>query len=246
VRAWLARSEAKGDDGAELDLDPLDSDDEDLSSLVAKVAEWRALKLKSEAKLAARRDEVHAGRLLSRDLVRRHVFGALEQLHVRLLRDSAITLARRARSAASTEDATTAVQDLISSQLTAARSQVVSALRNSRTGDNPPAVEAIEQPEERERVQVHARVSEALAATMRSKAAPRVLDLVLRSFARRAAGQPWTAAVFDGALKLREPMKEELLHALGNVLVAHAEAAVREADTALNARHIEELSHAPA
>lgn len=242
---WLARGLEAATDGDRDDIDPLDHDDEGLEHLVAEVARWRALKVKSDARLAQRRDQVLAGRLISRELVRANVFGHLDALNLRLLRDVPTRLAMHVRTAANNEEAVALIRDQISAQLARAKAQVVHGLRTCRTGDNPPDVE-LHQPRDA-RESVSTQVTESLAIAMRSKAAPRVLDLVLRSFARHAAGKPWTGAIFDDAMALRGAVELDVLDAIASVLVSQAEASVRVADRTLADRvNPEEYAHAPA
>jgi hypothetical protein len=88
------------------------------------------------------------GRLISRELVRLHCFGALQKLHHRLLMDAAATLAVRigssARAGATREELTKVARDLIGSELAAAKRGVAAGIRDSKTGDNPPPVKSEE------------------------------------------------------------------------------------------------------
>jgi hypothetical protein len=242
---WLARGIDAATDGDRDDVDPLDHDDENLEHLVADLARWRAVKVRADARLADRRDHVLAGRLISRELVRTNVFSHLDALHVRLLRDAPTTLAMHVRTAANNEEAIGLIRDQLSAHLARAKAQVIHGLRACRTSDNPPDVAPHQHIDARE--SVSSQVIEALAVAMRSKAAPRVLELVLRSFARHAAGKPWTAEIFDDAMALRGAVESDVLAAIANVLVSQAEAAVRVADRAQAARpEPEEHAHAPA
>ena len=75
------------------------------------------------------------GRLISRELVRIHVFGAIEASNHRLLGDSPKTIARRlygmARSGASIEEAEAVVREIVSAQLRAVKSAAAHTLRQS-------------------------------------------------------------------------------------------------------------------
>lgn len=79
-----------------------------------------------------------AGRLIARDFVKTHVFGAIEGANRRLLSDSPKTIARRiyalARAEAPIEEAEKVVRELISSQLRPVAATAARVLREERTG----------------------------------------------------------------------------------------------------------------
>lgn len=86
------------------------------------------------------------GRLISRDLVRTHVFGAIDAGNRRLLGDASKTIARRvyglARSGAPIEEAERTVRELISSQLRFVQTTAVRVLQggeSTKSGDTEPA-----------------------------------------------------------------------------------------------------------
>lgn len=73
------------------------------------------------------------GRLIPRELVAHHVFGAINTMNTRLLRDMPVTLAQRLRAAVhageSTEELIRITRDLIGSELRTMKNKVVRALR---------------------------------------------------------------------------------------------------------------------
>lgn len=75
------------------------------------------------------------GRLISRELVRTHIFGAIDAVNRRLLGDSPKTIARRlyalAKDDAPVEDAEAAVRDMISSNLKKVAADAARVLRNA-------------------------------------------------------------------------------------------------------------------
>lgn len=75
------------------------------------------------------------GRLIDRELVRTHVFGAIEASNRRLLGDSPKTIARRlyalAKSGAPVEEAETIAREIIASQLKAVKATASRVLRNA-------------------------------------------------------------------------------------------------------------------
>lgn len=75
------------------------------------------------------------GRLVERELVKTHVFGAIEAGNRRLLGDSPKTIARRiyglAKSGAPVEEAEAVVREIISSQLKPVRTTAARVLRNA-------------------------------------------------------------------------------------------------------------------
>lgn len=91
-----------------------------------KIADIREKELKNDETV---------GRLIERELVRTHVFGALDAMHRRLLSDTPKTIARElyalSKSAAPVEDAEERVRKIISSQLEPVKTKVAKALRNA-------------------------------------------------------------------------------------------------------------------
>jgi hypothetical protein len=79
------------------------------------------------------RNEESEGRLISRELVKTHVFGAIEATNRRLLGDSPKTIARRvyalANSGVVIEEGERTVREIISSHLGLVKTQVTKALR---------------------------------------------------------------------------------------------------------------------
>lgn len=75
------------------------------------------------------------GKLISRELVEHHVFGAIENANRQLLADSPKTITRRiyamARSGAPLEEAERVVRDIISSQLRPVKATASRVLRNA-------------------------------------------------------------------------------------------------------------------
>lgn len=93
---------------------------------VKTIADIREKELKS--------DETE-GRLIDRELVKTHVFGAIEAGNRRLLGDSPKTIARRlyalAKSGAPVEEAEKVVREIISSQLKPVKTTAARVLRNA-------------------------------------------------------------------------------------------------------------------
>ncbi len=81
------------------------------------------------------RNAKERGELISRELVRTHVFGSIESTNKRLLYDSPKTIARAvyalARNGAPIEEAERAVRDHLSSQLSAVKTTAVRLLRGN-------------------------------------------------------------------------------------------------------------------
>lgn len=80
------------------------------------------------------------GELIDRELVRSHVFGAIESVNRRLLGDAPKTIARRlyaaAKSDMNVEAAEKIVREIISSQLKPVKVQAARALRSGKTPDD--------------------------------------------------------------------------------------------------------------
>lgn len=111
-----------------------------LRQLVAKFGTRRAFKdwleaLKKIEDIRKTRldNEETEGRLISRDLVKTHVFGAIESANTKLLGDSSKTIARRAaalaKSGAPIEEIEKTVCEILSSQLTPVKNTAVRVLR---------------------------------------------------------------------------------------------------------------------
>jgi hypothetical protein len=80
------------------------------------------------------RNEEADGRLIPREPVKHHVFGAIDAANRRLLNDSPKTIARRvyalAKTGAAIEEAEQIVREIISSQLRPVKVQAARVLRN--------------------------------------------------------------------------------------------------------------------
>lgn len=76
-----------------------------------------------------------AGRLIPRELVRTHIFGAIEATHTRLLSDAPKTLARKIYAAAKSdqpvEEAEAMIRKAIGAQLQGVKAKATRALRNA-------------------------------------------------------------------------------------------------------------------
>ncbi len=90
------------------------------------------------ATLAKRRAEVQAlelklarerGGLISRELVRSHVFGHLERLHQRLLNDLLVSAATRITATSTREERIAILRELVGTELGAAKEAVIRSLR---------------------------------------------------------------------------------------------------------------------
>ncbi|MDQ2646932.1 MAG: hypothetical protein M3020_24220 [Myxococcota bacterium] len=101
-----------------------------------------ARKLVAETERIESRNARDAGRLISRELVRLNVFGALRQLAMRLLQDLPTTLATRARSALPREESVPIIRDLISSELENTKRRAIKGLRSAEISGtvDPPEV----------------------------------------------------------------------------------------------------------
>lgn len=102
----------------------------------AAFKEWLAsLKLIEEVREKSLKNDETEGKLISRELVATHVFGAIESSHRRLLGDSAKTIARLvyglAKSGAPVEKAEGEVRKVISSQLQPAKETAARVVRNA-------------------------------------------------------------------------------------------------------------------
>lgn len=79
------------------------------------------------------------GRLIPRDFVATHMLGYVERVHRQLLRDTAITVARRvaaqARAGETAEQMEATARDLISQQLEALRATMVRLVGEQETSD---------------------------------------------------------------------------------------------------------------
>lgn len=79
------------------------------------------------------KNDERSGRLIPRELVRTHVFSHIEVANRRLLRDAAVTIARRvyaaAKSGAPVEDAEQEVRDILTQQLRPVKETATRVLR---------------------------------------------------------------------------------------------------------------------
>jgi hypothetical protein len=131
------RRPTEGEPGSDEDLDNLASQ---LAPLLARFGtttgfkDWlNALKTITDIRGKRLDNDKLEGRLIERDLVSTHVFGALEALHKRLLTDLPSTIAQQlyssARAGVSLEEAKIKVRQTISDQLHAAKLSASRALR---------------------------------------------------------------------------------------------------------------------
>lgn len=85
-------------------------------------------------------NEETEGNLIARDLVRHHVFGAIEAANKRLLGDTPRTIARRiyalVKSGAPTEEAEKVIRELIGSQLRPVKAKAARMLRGAPDNDD--------------------------------------------------------------------------------------------------------------
>ena len=92
-----------------------------------------ALKTMEDIRKTHLHNEETEGSLISRELVQKHVFGAIEETNRRLLTDSPRTIAGRllgmANGGATLEEAERTVRELISSQLKLVKAQASKVLR---------------------------------------------------------------------------------------------------------------------
>jgi hypothetical protein len=97
-----------------------------------------ALKTIEEIRAKRLANEETEGRLIERDLVRVHVFGAIDRCNRQLLQDSPKTIARRlygmAKADAPVEEAEKVVRDNLASQLRPAKEHAARALRERAAG----------------------------------------------------------------------------------------------------------------
>lgn len=112
------------------------SDLQELFGTATAFNDWlAALKLIEEVREKNLKNDATEGRLIERELVATHVFGAIEASHRRLLGDSSKTIARRvyglAKSGAGVEEAETLVRELISAQLRRVKDTAARVVRNA-------------------------------------------------------------------------------------------------------------------
>ena len=101
-------------------------------------------KLAEIVKLETKNEQID-GRLISRELVRTHVVGLIDEVCRRLLRNAAATIAARIapgiRSGDSIEETTELVRELLSAELGTVRRRSAAALRRCATDSDPPEVQ---------------------------------------------------------------------------------------------------------
>jgi hypothetical protein len=116
--------------------------------------DWIALRRHAaEVSRVEARTRREAGLLISRELVRQTVFGALEALSFRLLRDMVDNLSARLATAPTREQRALMIRTEVTSHLTRTKQDVIRGLRASVvTGDHqPPPVQEVENQDEAHR-----------------------------------------------------------------------------------------------
>lgn len=101
------------------------------AATASEMRQARLSKLRAEAARLELRIAVEQGELISRELVRAHVFGALEALAKRLLRDVPMSLAVRVAAVEQPEEREKIIRETISDQIRAAKEQVARTLRGA-------------------------------------------------------------------------------------------------------------------
>lgn len=172
------------------------------------------------------RNERDEGRLISRELVRVHVLGLLQQITTRLLSSAPTTIAIRTRSATTFEEARTVAREIIAAELAAAKQQrITAALSACRAGDNPPQVAA--NPEQsHDAIAANARAL--LVAKLRNEApviAAATIEAVWKTLARVAGGDRFDPAIFQKVMAALPDVESEALHMITIMVRARIDAA---------------------
>jgi hypothetical protein len=165
------------------------------------------------------RDE---SRLISKELVREFVFGGFTKLFLRLISDTPKALALKLHTALSVEQRERIIAETISSQLTLAKSEIVAAIRQCATGDNPPPV-APPDPKRAHNDDLRefvARIREALHAEASS-----IVESEWKTFARFGAGTPFDRATFERVSAAHNEISKESTR----LVIAAIDAAVQRA-----------------
>jgi hypothetical protein len=149
------------------------------------------------------RDE---GRLISKELVREHVFGAFTKLFLRLVSDTPKSLALKLHGSLNVEQRERIIAETISSQLALAKSETVAAIRRCNAGDNPPALTPAT-PRRAQSEDLRA-FAERLRGSLRTEASA-IVESEWKTFARFAAGVPFDRGAFDRVLAAHDDVSKE-------------------------------------
>jgi hypothetical protein len=155
-------------------------------------------KRRAEVERLESRNERDAGLLISRELVRSHVFAHLETLSLRLLRDVPTTLAARMPAARTTEERVRLVRDAISAELATTKDRTTRGLRACRAGDRPPDLPDHEDDASRQRATAEAAIrsrNTAEIAKAFDEATERIVQIVAADVTRGAPAADTTSTV---------------------------------------------------
>jgi hypothetical protein len=111
------------------------------------MADWLDVrKTIAETQRLESRNERDAGRLIGREFVRKHVFGYLDGLSLRLVRDAPTNIAARIADGMSREERLEIAHDVVSGLIKDAKRQAIVRINQCRVGDNPPPVADWDEP----------------------------------------------------------------------------------------------------
>ncbi|MEO7037294.1 MAG: hypothetical protein ABI335_26010 [Polyangiaceae bacterium] len=179
------------------------------------------------ARLESRNDR-DAGRLISAELVKMHVFDLLDSQNRRLLTNAPQSIAQRALSAARRgaplEEVKAMITSAISTELRVSRDKVRRAIRACSAGDNPPEVSPPSETKSTDEIRVFARD---LTARLVSDAVPTIVKFLLKEIARTACGATWTPALASELMAAHATLAPEAERVISCILTAH----VRDAAT---------------
>ncbi len=183
------------------------------------------------ARLESRNDR-DAGRLISAELVKHHVFDLLDGQNRRLLTNTPSTISVRALSAArngsTLEDLRALIASAIGAELRVSRDRVRRAIRACKAGDNPPEVTPAAETQHASEIHQFARD---LTARLQADAVPTVIDLLLKLVVHAASGDRWNPELAKEVMATKVELAPEAMRVIGNILAAHVTNAVTDAIT---------------
>jgi hypothetical protein len=189
----------------------------------------RALGAAADRRAIERKNEILDGRLISREFVRVHIFGAVDYLFRRLLTDAPRALASGVmslvKSGGTMEELFAHIVHANSSTLSAIKTQLRKAFAAAPADTNPSEVQRPD-PESRA-MRVNGRLVADLITRMQTIAAPAVVETTLKAVARAHAKA--NATTFADAYAARDLTAEkEAIEQVGLQLARAVDAAVSE------------------
>ena len=220
------------------DAEPLEGDEEmpsaaDFTRLTFDKRTEEVIHLRS-------RNERDAGRLIEREFVSQHVTSHLETLHGRLLGAGASTIAARLAGAVhaghTPEELKALVSSILRTHLRAAKKRTRDGIRAAPVVGATPEPVTASPPEDPSKGPVRS-LAHDLERRLQEKAAPAIVDCIVRSVARLAGpGGKFDSDTFERVRAALDGVTDDAVSQAATILASHVHAALRDLEESSNAK----------